>query len=54
MILTVIFVVSAVLASAVIAWFHGQKGTQRAPAAEYALLGLIGLVWLVVTVMAVL
>ncbi|HSW30388.1 MAG TPA: serine/threonine-protein kinase [Longimicrobiales bacterium] len=52
--LTVIFVVAAVLASAVIAWFHGQKGTQRPPAIEYVLLGLIGMVWLVVSVLAVL
>ncbi len=52
--LTVIFVVAAVLASAVIAWFHGKKGAQRAPAIEYVLLGLIGLLWLVVSVMAVL
>jgi serine/threonine-protein kinase len=51
--LTVIFVVAAVLASAVIAWFHGQKGRQRAPATEYVLLGLIGIVWLVVSVLAV-
>lgn len=54
MLLTVIFVVAAVLASAVIAWFHGKKGAQRAPAIEYVLLGLIGLLWLVVSVMAVL
>jgi serine/threonine protein kinase len=52
--LVIIFVVAAVVASAVIAWFHGQKGTQRAPAIEYVLLGLIGTVWLVVSLLAVL
>lgn len=52
--LTVIFVVAAVLASAVIAWFHGERGRQRAPSIEYVLLSLIGLAWLVVTVLAVL
>jgi len=51
--LTVIFVVAAVLASAVIAWFHGERGKQRAPAIEYVLLGLIGAGWLVVSVVAV-
>lgn len=54
MLLTVIFVVAAVLASAVISWFHGAKGRQRAPAIEYLLLGLIGVGWLVVSVMVLL
>jgi eukaryotic-like serine/threonine-protein kinase len=54
MLLTVIFVVAAVLASAVISWFHGQKGRQRAPAIEYLLLGLITLAWLAVSIVAVL
>lgn len=51
--LTVIFVVAAVVASAVIAWFHGKKGRQRAPAIEYVLLGIITVGWLVGTVFAV-
>lgn len=51
--LTVVFVVAAVIASAVIGWFHGEKGRQRAPAVEYLLLSLIGLGWLVVTVWVV-
>jgi serine/threonine-protein kinase len=52
--LVVIFAVAAVLASAVIAWFHGEKGKQRAPAIEYVFLGLITVLWLVVSVMTVL
>lgn len=53
MLLTVIFVVAGVLASSVVAWFHGEKGRQEAPAIEYVLLGLIALGWLVVSVMVV-
>lgn len=49
MLVTVVFVVAAIASSAVIAWFHGEKGRQRAPAIEYALLGFVGLVWLAVT-----
>jgi eukaryotic-like serine/threonine-protein kinase len=50
---TAIFVVAAVLASAVIAWFHGEKGRQLAPAIEYVLLGLIVLAWLAATAFVV-
>ncbi|GMV06184.1 MAG: hypothetical protein AMXMBFR53_24600 [Gemmatimonadota bacterium] len=52
--LTVVFVVAAVVASAVVAWFHGERGRQRAPAIEYVLLGLIAAGWLAVSVMVVL
>jgi serine/threonine protein kinase len=52
--LTVIFVVASVLASAVIAWFHGERGKQKATATEYVLLSLIGVGWLVVTILALL
>jgi len=52
--LSVILVVAAVAASAVIAWFHGERGHQRAPSVEYVLLGLIGAAWLVGSVFAVL
>jgi len=51
--LTVIFVVAAVVASAVVGWFHGERGKQRAPAIEWALLALIGAAWLVVSWFAV-
>jgi serine/threonine-protein kinase len=51
--LTVVFVVAAVLASAVIGWFHGEKGSQRAPSIEYVLLGLIAMAWLVISVLVV-
>lgn len=51
--LTVIFVVAAVVASGVVGWFHGLKGRQRAPAIEWALLGLVAAAWLVVSWFAV-
>ncbi len=51
--LTVIFVVAAIIASAVLSWFHGEKGTQKAPAIEYLLLGLIAAGWIAVSVYAV-
>jgi serine/threonine protein kinase len=47
--LTVVFSVAAVVASAVVAWFHGERGRQRAPLIEYFLLGLIVVAWLVVS-----
>lgn len=47
--LTLIAVVAGVLASAVVAWFHGEKGRQKAPKVEYAILGAIALAWLAVS-----
>ncbi len=47
--LTVVFSVAGVVASAVVAWFHGERGEQRAPVIEYLLLGLIAAAWLVVS-----
>lgn len=38
--------VAGLLASAVVAWFHGEKGPQQATRLEYALLGAIGAAWL--------
>ncbi len=52
--LTVIFVVAAILASGVLSWFHGERGRQRAPAIEYVLLGLIVIAWLAVSGIALL
>jgi len=52
-ILAVIFAVAAVVASGVVGWFHGEKGKQRAPTIEWALLGLVALAWLVVSWFAV-
>ena len=43
----------ALAARRVVGWFHGEKGKQRAPAIEWALLGLIGAAWLVVSYFAV-
>ncbi len=37
-----VVMITAVLLSAIIAWFHGEQGRQRAPAAEYVLLGAVG------------
>ncbi len=47
--LTLILVVAGVLASAVIAWFHGEKGRQKAPKVEYGILGVLALAWLAVS-----
>ena len=51
--LTVIFVVAGVLAAAVVGWFHGERGRQRAPVMEYVLLTAIGVAWLAVSAWAV-
>ncbi len=51
--LTVIFVVAAILASAVLSWFHGERGKQKAPVIEYVLLGIITVAWIVVSVLAI-
>ena len=51
--LTVIFAVAAVVASGVVGWFHGEKGRQRAPTIEWALLAMVAAAWLVVSWFAV-
>ncbi len=51
--LTVIFVVAAILASAVLSWFHGAKGKQKAPVTEYVLLGILTIAWIAVSVVAI-
>jgi serine/threonine protein kinase len=38
-----VVMITAVLLSAIIAWFHGEQGRQRAPAVEYVLLGVVGI-----------
>jgi len=38
-----------VLGSGILAWFHGERGRQRAPAIEYWLLGIVGAAWLVIS-----
>jgi serine/threonine-protein kinase len=45
--------VAAVLAAAVIGWFHGEEGRQEATTKEFALLGLIGAAFLVASVLLV-
>jgi hypothetical protein len=34
------------VASAVVAWFHGERGRQKVSPLEWVLLGLVGVVWL--------
>jgi len=46
---TAVFVVAAILASSVIAWFHGERGKQAATALEYTLLGAIAVGWIAAT-----
>lgn len=45
--LDIALVTSAALVSAsgIVAWFHGARGRQQAPAIEYWLLGIIGAAW---------
>ncbi len=43
-----------VLASTVVAWFHGEKGKQETSLLEWALLGAIGVVWLALSAWIVL
>ncbi len=38
-----------VLASGILAWFHGERGRQRAPVIEYWLLGAVGAAWLLIS-----
>lgn len=47
--LTLGLVGAAVVASAVIAWFHGEKGRQKAPKVEYVILAAIAAAWLAVS-----
>jgi serine/threonine-protein kinase len=48
---TVNFVVWTILAAAVLAWFHGEKGRQQTTPTEKWILGALGVGWLVVTVL---
>ncbi|MCJ7627236.1 MAG: hypothetical protein MUO50_02495, partial [Longimicrobiales bacterium] len=42
--------VGSLVASGVVAWFHGEKGPQRVTPLEVVLLALIAVVWLAVLV----
>lgn len=42
--------VGALIASGIIAWFHGEKGPQRVTPGEVALLAVLGLIWVAVLV----
>ncbi len=52
--LSLVFAVSGITASTVIAWFHGKTGRQEAPLVEYVLLGLIALGFLAASTWVVL
>jgi serine/threonine-protein kinase len=43
-----------VAASAVIAWFHGERGEQEASKVEYVLLGVIAVIWVAISAWIVL
>lgn len=51
---TIATAIAGVVASTVIAWFHGEKGPQEPTRKEFALLGLIGAGWLVASVLLIL
>ncbi|MSR19819.1 MAG: serine/threonine protein kinase [Gemmatimonadetes bacterium] len=43
------FVGSAVVATTIIAWFHGERGKQKTSVLEWILLSLVGVIWLSLT-----
>jgi serine/threonine-protein kinase len=43
------FVGSAIVASTVVAWFHGERGKQKVSMFEWILLGVIGVVWVTIS-----
>ena len=47
--LTLPFVVAGILASTVVAWFHGERGKQSPTVLEWGLLGTILVIWLSVS-----
>ncbi len=47
--LTLPFVGSAVVATTIIAWFHGERGKQKTSVLEWILLSLVGVIWLSLT-----
>jgi hypothetical protein len=52
--LTINLAVWALLASGVLAWFHGAKGAQRTTPTERMLLGVLAVGWIVSSVLVVL
>ncbi len=47
--LTLAFVGCGFVASMVVAWFHGERGRQKAPLVEWTVLGIIGVIWVVLS-----
>lgn len=47
--LAVPFVGSAIVATTIIAWFHGERGKQRTNVLEWILLSLVAVIWLSLT-----
>ena len=43
------FTACGVAAAAVVAWFHGERGTQEASVLEWILLGVIGVTWVTIS-----
>lgn len=52
--LTLTAAVAGILATGVVAWFHGEKGDQVAPPLEIWILSLLGLAWLGVSIFIIL
>jgi serine/threonine protein kinase len=51
--LALVFSVSAVAATGVIAWYHGERGVQEPTTVEYALLSGIALAWIATSVIMI-
>jgi serine/threonine-protein kinase len=47
--LTLAFVVCGFVASMVVAWFHGERGPQKATLMEWTVLGVIGVIWVILS-----
>lgn len=52
--LALVFAVAAVSATGVVAWYHGERGVQKPPTVEYAILSGIAAAWLIASVLVVL
>lgn len=51
--LALTFAVCGFMATGVVAWFHGERGEQRAPTLEIWLLAVLGILWLAVSTVVV-
>ena len=51
--LTLNLAVFGLLASGVVAWFHGERGRQQVTMTEKAIMSVLGVLWLAITIVLV-